>query len=167
MIINVTDDNNAFMNPYIIEEYRTNTHVWIGLNIWNLTEWQTTSYWTDGTPFNFGNQTAQFPPWSIHDNGYEPKDPNRDDDVFLGSDFDNYPAWIIHDGNNGWKAADFEDGRNDVRFVCNSCSRKLQKYIFIRETFDNWLIANTGCKDYLGTTLASIQWGPDYGQVHM
>eukprot|EP01083_Nonionella_stella_P282289 960611_1 len=117
--------------------------VWIGLNQpSNGSNWQ----WSDGSPFNFANDTmiqqaGQFP-WTPN----EPTLPNNEQCV-------DYNAQ-----ETGWNDNACDD---QFRFLCNSCEGTLDKYILYTDpkTYSQSLSA---CRDNLNTSLASVHNSDDF-----
>ena len=66
-----------------------------------------------------------------------------------------------------WKVIDC-DTDSKLEF-CNSCKRKLQKYILLHKQqgprFSSWLDASNACQNDLGSTLASIQIQRDWEEI--
>eukprot|EP01083_Nonionella_stella_P148038 467984_1 len=115
--------------------------VWIGLNrsredtdIWE---------WTDDSPFNFGNDTSGgVYPW---DSRGEPGD------VEICVHIRSYTPFVWNDRDCGDKC----------RFLCTSCTGKLDKYILNQQSV-NYDTALASCETEFGTSLASVHNDDDH-----
>ena len=117
-------------------------HLWIGLNDASLNGYQ----WTDGSTFDFGNNTSGGSyPWSSG----EPSSSYLYTQMTIANNFE----WNI--------ASNLEN----AQFVCNSCDwTKLSKYIFINDVSATWSGAELLCNNNFATNLASIHTDADVAE---
>ena len=118
--------------------------VWIGLRDFDQNGTGTWS-WSDGSLFNFANDTSGgVYPW--RNGGGSSKEPNN----WAGDEWCTH-LWV--DYSNAWN----DNGcHGKYRFICNECRGKLSKYVFIHDRKSTYSNALSLCEDELGTSLASV-----------
>ena len=115
--------------------------IWIGLKRNSpFKGWE----WSDNSTFDFGSNTSSTgSPWAPDTHG--PSNHNQNC----------VRIWI--DADYKWKNRGCS---SELRFLCNSCEAKLDKYILYRQTPQSDT-ANHFCRNFLGTALASVHTNDD------
>ena len=143
--IHTIDSQNELLDYLRSELGDTQNSFWIG-----LTDTDGSYKWTDGSAFDFGNDTSGgIYPWGNADNYKQPDNNNDNEDCVETGD----PSYW----NNRWNDLNCYTLR---RFICNDCIGGINKYKVLTSASTR-TNAKMKCNEQYGTELASVHMGRD------